>query len=200
MQTYAFVLDSSEKGEYDRTYSLLTNDLGLIDAFAKSVRKSRSKLSGHLEPPNFCWVELVESQRGWQITSALEEKHFRVILASPQALRTIMQASFLLREFVPVSHPDDAVWELWGAFVAHLSNAAHRPDLLRGILAQFLLKLMAQLGFCPAPADLAPTDPRLREDLDAIVHGAWLEEFSRRDQALWDITKAIVGTARRLMR
>jgi recombinational DNA repair protein (RecF pathway) len=200
MQTYAFVLDSSEKGEYDRTYSLLTKDLGIVDAFAKSVRKSRSKLSGHLEPPNFCWVELVESQRGWQITSALEEDPHRAILASPAALRTVLQAGWLLRALIPVSHPDEAVWNLWEAFVRQLSRSSRAsPATQRGVLAQFLAKLLAHLGFFPAPTDVTPPG-RLRENLIAVLEGAWLPERDTRDPALWEVVKAAVKTAQRLMR
>lgn len=199
MQTYAFVLQSAEKGEYDRAYSLLTKDLGVIDAFSKSVRKAGSKLSGHLEPPNFCWVELIESSRGWQIASALEEKNFREILGSPAALRVVLQAGFLLKEFIPVSNPDETIWNLWGEFVARLREAPPYPTTLQGILAQFLLRLMSELGFCPAPADIAPHDARLREDIAEILNGAWLAGTASRNAALWEATKSVVGTARRLM-
>lgn len=200
MQTRAFILHSEPLGEYDRTYTLLTKDLGIVEAFSKSIRKSCAKLSGHLEPPNAAWVELVESNRGWQLTSALEEDPYRSILTSPAALRAVLQAGWLLRTLIPVSHPDEAVWTLWKEFLDQLSrHCASSFAVTRGILAQFLAKLLAQLGFFPAPRDAAPAG-RLRDNLSAVIGGAWLDERDSRDPALWDIVKTAVKTAQRLMR
>jgi recombinational DNA repair protein (RecF pathway) len=200
MQTRAFILDAKASGEYDRTYLLLTQHLGLIEAFAKSVRKSNAKLSGHLEPPNLSWVELVESNRGWQLTSALEENSYHSILSSPGALRTALIAGWLLHSFIPVSYPDQVVWDLWQEFLERLSqDALSSPATQRGILAQFLIKLLAHLGFFPAPEDIAPPG-KLRQKLNAILEGAWLDSRSSSDPALWEIVKQAVKTAQRLMR
>ena len=200
MQTRAFILDSQPSGEYDRAYTLLTKDLGVVEAFSKSVRKSGAKLGGHLEPPNMSWVELVESNRGWQLTSALEEDPHRAILSSSTALRTVLQAGFLLRALIPVSHPDETVWNVWEEFVRQLSRYNAPPAVVqRGVLAQFLAKVLAHLGFFPAPADIAPPG-RLRENLIAIHDGAWLNERESCDPALWETVKTAAKAAQRLMR
>lgn len=200
MQTYAFVLDSRPLNEYDRSYTLLAKELGVIQTFARSVRKSGAKLGGHLEPPNLSWVELVESQRGWQVTSALEENPHRKIISSPAALRAILQAGWLVAEFVPVSHPDQELWLLWNQFVAQLSGySGFGPTAIRGVLAQFLIKLTHLLGFFPDPADIAARDSQLETSLNRILAGEWLEEYLARDPLLWETAKSAAKTAKKLM-
>jgi recombinational DNA repair protein (RecF pathway) len=200
MQTRAFVLSSRPLNEYDRGYTLLVSDLGVIETFAKSVQRPNSKLSGHLEPPNMAWVELVESNRGWQIVSALEERAHREILYSPAALRTVLQAGWLIREFVPISHPDSELWELWEQFVKQLSRfAGSTQAVIRGVLAQFLIKLLRHLGFFPDPDRIAAPDAKLRTNIKRALAGEWLEEYSCRDLRLWETAKSAVKNAKHLM-
>jgi recombinational DNA repair protein (RecF pathway) len=200
MQTRAFVLSSRPLNEYDRSYTLLVSDLGVIETFAKSVRRPNSKLSGHLEPPNMAWVELVESNRGWQIVSALEERAYREILYSPAALRSILQAGWLLREFVPISHPDPELWKLWEQFSKQLLRFSGSPyAVIRGVLAQFLIKLLRHLGFFPDPASITDPDAKLRTNVKRVLAGEWLEEHSCRDPRLWGAAKSAVKTAKHLM-
>jgi recombinational DNA repair protein (RecF pathway) len=200
MQTRAFVLSSRPLNEYDRGYTLLVSDLGVIETFAKSVRRPNSKLSGHLEPPNMVWVELVESNRGWQIVSALEERSHRDILYSPAALRTILQAGWLLREFIPISHPDPELWELWEQFAKQLSRFAGSPyAVIRGVSAQFLIKLLRHLGFFPDPDSIAELDGKMRTNIKRVLVGEWLEEYFCRDPRLWEAAKSAAKIAKRLM-
>jgi DNA repair protein RecO (recombination protein O) len=200
MQTKAFILTSQPANEYDRNYTLLTKDLGVIEAFARSVRKPNAKLSGHLEPPNLSWVELVESQRGWQVTSALEEDSYRPILLSAAALRTVLQAGWLLREFVPISHPDEELWELWSQFIENLSRyAGSNAATSRGIFAQFLIKLLHHLGFLADPADIASGNRRVEESLRLILSGKWLNESQCREPWLWETAKSAAKNAKRFM-
>lgn len=199
MQTHAFILNSRPLNEYDRDYTLLTADLGVIQAFARSVRKAGAKLGGHLEPPNIAWVELVESQRGWQITSALEESPQREILVSAPALRAVLQAGWVLSEFVPVSYPDNELWALWEQFIQQLSDSENFvPAITRGVLAQFLIKLLHQLGFFPDPGDIDAISSRLRVNLDKILAGEWLTGYNGRDSGLWEVAKSAVKTAKEL--
>ena len=73
--TNAFILSFSDFSDYDRWFSLLTNEHGKIRAICKSILKPNAKLAGHLDIPSLSWVELVWSVRGWQITQALESDH-----------------------------------------------------------------------------------------------------------------------------
>jgi DNA repair protein RecO (recombination protein O) len=199
MQSEAFVLEHRPSGEQDRIYILLTKELGIIEAFAKSVRKPAAKLSGHLEPPNFIWVELVESNRGWQIASALEKNSYSSILSSPYSLRIMMQGAWAMNSFIPISQADEDIWKLWGEFLEELSKNSNKSFISqRGILAQFLIRLLAHLGFFPAPEDIAPSK-HLKNNLNLILNGIWLSDKDRKNPLLWKITRSAVVKAKKLM-
>lgn len=71
-QTNAIVLKREDIFEADRIYHLYTEDFGKIRAIAGSVRKINAKLTGHLEPFNLTWVELISKKNGdLSITTAL---------------------------------------------------------------------------------------------------------------------------------
>ena len=71
-QTNAIVLKRENIFEADRLYHLYTEDFGKVRAIAGSVRKIKAKLTGHLEPFNFVWVELISKKGGELIiTTAL---------------------------------------------------------------------------------------------------------------------------------
>jgi recombinational DNA repair protein (RecF pathway) len=68
--TKGLVLKATPLREADRTYAILTRDLGLIRASASGVRKEASKLRGALEPFALANVSLVRGKEFWRITSA----------------------------------------------------------------------------------------------------------------------------------
>lgn len=68
--TRGLVLSLRPRREADRIYSILTRDLGLIQASAIGVRKEASKLRGHLEPFTLSIVSLVRGKEYWRVTSA----------------------------------------------------------------------------------------------------------------------------------
>ncbi len=68
--TKGIILSSRPSREADRTYSILTEGLGLVRATARGVRLEKSKLRGALEPYVLSSVSLVRGKEYWRITSA----------------------------------------------------------------------------------------------------------------------------------
>src|SRR5678810_1294690 len=68
--TKGLVLSARPVREADRTYAILTRDLGLVRASATGVRKESSKLRGALEPFVISNISLVRGKEYWRITSA----------------------------------------------------------------------------------------------------------------------------------
>lgn len=66
-------LSYRSRREADRTYSILTRDLGLLRVTAGGVRKEGSKLRGGLEPFTFGKVSVIRGADSWRITSAAAE-------------------------------------------------------------------------------------------------------------------------------
>lgn len=86
--TPGIVLSARPIREADRIYSILTRDLGLIQATAIGVRKGESKHRGSLEPFTISSISLVRGKEYWRITSAesLRSIPNREEIARPLAL------------------------------------------------------------------------------------------------------------------
>jgi DNA repair protein RecO len=84
--TKGLVLAARPLREADRTYAILTRDLGLIWASASGVRKEGSKLRGALEPFVISQISLVRGKEHWRITSA---ETLRTILPKAETARPL---------------------------------------------------------------------------------------------------------------
>ncbi len=69
-QTEAFILESRSRREADRSFSLYTEEFGLIRATAVAVRKMESKLRPHLCDFSLVSVSLVRGKDQWRMVSA----------------------------------------------------------------------------------------------------------------------------------
>jgi recombinational DNA repair protein (RecF pathway) len=110
-QTNAIILKREDIFEADRLYHLYTEEFGKIRVVAGSVRKINAKLTGHLEPFNLVWVELVTKKGGdLFITTALSEKNLlgENVLPNQTTLFTKM-ADFTLKMLRGLEK-DEVLW------------------------------------------------------------------------------------------
>lgn len=110
--TKGLVLAAYPLREADRTYAILTRDLGLIHASATGVRKEGSKLRGSLEPLIISNISLVRGKEYWRITSA---EPLQKIEATPALVRPLA----LLQKLV---HGEEIHPELFDAVEKHLAS------------------------------------------------------------------------------
>ena len=90
-QTNAIVLKREDIFEADRIYYLYTEEFGEARAIAGSVRKINAKLTGHLEPFNLIWVELMTKKGGdLFITTALSQKDLLAGNVSPNQISLLI--------------------------------------------------------------------------------------------------------------
>ena len=61
-KTEAVILRQRKFGEADRILTLLTPAFGKIDGKARGVRKTTSRMSGHLQPLNRCMLQLAQGR------------------------------------------------------------------------------------------------------------------------------------------
>ncbi len=116
--TRSLVLTRANVRERDRTYQLLSPDLGLVDALARGTRRTGSKLAPHLEPIVESELLLVRGRRGELVAEATVSEPFL-------ALRTDLN-----RRFASL-----AVGELVGALVRGAEGSSVY-DLTRTALGQ----------------------------------------------------------------
>ena len=80
--TRGIVLGKHDNGEADRTYALLTPDLGKVYAQAHGIRNGHGRNKGALQTLSIASVSLVRGKTGWKITNASSEHSFYTKLAS----------------------------------------------------------------------------------------------------------------------
>lgn len=76
-KTEAIILRQRKLGEADRILTLYTPALGKLDAKAKGVRKTTSRLSGHLQPLNRVVVQLAQGHTADVVTGVETLDSFR---------------------------------------------------------------------------------------------------------------------------
>ncbi len=110
-QTNAIILKREDVFEADRIYHLYTEDFGKIRAMAGSVRKINAKLTGHLEPFNVVWTELVAKRNGELfITTALSHGGLLRRGASPNQIALFAKMADFAVKMLKEPQKDDAIW------------------------------------------------------------------------------------------
>ena len=110
-QTNAIVLKRENIFEADRLYHLYTEDFGKVKAIAGSVRKINAKLTGHLEPFNLVWVELMTKKGGdLFITTALSETSLLGDNAWPNQISLFTKMSDFALKMLRGQEKDEAMW------------------------------------------------------------------------------------------
>ncbi len=110
--TRGIVLSERPVREADRIYTILTRDLGLVQATALGVRKEASKLRGALEPFVLSKISLVRGKEYWRVTSA---ECIQSISPTPTVARPLVLLEKLVRG--EASHP-----ELFDAVETHIES------------------------------------------------------------------------------
>ncbi len=110
-QTDAIILKREDIFEADRVYILYTKDFGRVRAIAGSVRKINAKLTGHLEPFNVVWVELMAKKGGdLFITTALSHGQLIRRDAGPNQVALFAKMADFAIKMLKEPQKDDALW------------------------------------------------------------------------------------------
>jgi DNA repair protein RecO len=148
--TDGLVLNKRGVGEANIFVSLLTPELGLVRASARSARKEESKLRYGLEPMTRGRYSLVRGRNEWKITGV--ENVSKVVGGNRQKIGKVSQ--LLLR----LVQGEDAVPELFTTTTegfAALGRAQEEADA-ESIECVLVLRILAHLGYLPQTPELAP--------------------------------------------
>lgn len=126
--TRGFILASAPSGEASKTYSIYTEDFGLIAARAQGVRLLASKLRYNLEEYSLAALSLVRGREVWRITGAEKESLPR---ASAQIRARILN---LTRRLVQGEERNDALFSaLLSLMDEKVSETAILAEVLSGL-------------------------------------------------------------------
>lgn len=149
----AIVLGKRGVGEANTLVSLLSDDLGLIRASARSARLAKSKLRYGLEPLTSGRFSLVRGVFEWKLVGAQDLS--RVHSAdSPLRRRAVGRVARLLTRLI---HGEESVPELYATVSQGLQYLAKSSDEeAEHIECVLVLRILSHLGYLPQTAEIRP--------------------------------------------
>jgi DNA repair protein RecO (recombination protein O) len=100
-KTEAIILRQRKLGEADRILTLFTPSYGKLEAKAKGVRKTTSRMAGHLQPLNRCMVQLARGRTMEVVAGCETLESFQPLRDDLDRLSRALYAAELADRFLP---------------------------------------------------------------------------------------------------
>jgi DNA repair protein RecO (recombination protein O) len=157
-KTQAIVLRQRKLGEADKIVTLYTSHGGRLDAVAKGVRRTKSRLAGHLEPLTLGSYLLAEGRELDIVTQAETVEAFPGLREDLERLSRGLYCAELVDRLTPERSEGNPIFRLLQETLGYLSTSPNYELAVR----RFELRLMDQLGYRPALAACAVCDTPLQ--------------------------------------
>lgn len=142
--TSGIILKRTPIGESDVYLHVLTRDLGLIVASAKSVRTPASKLRQALIEYNLVNVSCIKGKNGWKITNVVSEESYYYDMPRDKH-RVVSQVSQVLIKMMPGESEHTEVFEIVKNSFTFLKNL--KNDLIKNFEVVVVLRILKELGY-----------------------------------------------------
>ena len=139
-------LRRSDLGEADRIITLFTREYGKRRAVARSVRRTKSRLAGHIELFTHADVYLAVGTNLDVLTQATAIEIFPTIASDLGRFARASWATEVVDRLTPVGEPDPA---LFGLLLQTIRLLASEDDSQSIHLRQFELHALKMLGYRP---------------------------------------------------
>ncbi len=144
-KTQAIVLRQRKLGEADKIVTLYCANLGKVDAVAKGVRRTKSRLAGHLEPLTLGLYLVAEGRDLDIVTQAETIDAFAPLRSELERLSRGLYCAELVDRMLPERSEGYPVFLLLRDTLARLSA---EPELDLAV-RYFEMRLLAELGYQP---------------------------------------------------
>ncbi len=144
-KTEAIVLRQRKLGEADRILTLFTPAYGKLDAKAKGVRKTTSRMGGHLQPLNRCMVQLARGRTMEVVAGCETLESFQPLRDDLGRLSRALYAAELADRFLPERVENIPTYRLLLDTLRRLQGTADIDLALR----HYEMKLLERSGFRP---------------------------------------------------
>jgi DNA repair protein RecO (recombination protein O) len=144
-QTEAIIIKKTKLGEADSILTLYTPHLGKIQGFAKSLRKPKSKLAGHLELLTHSLVSLARGRNLDTITGSQTIDSFLPLKSDLQLTSYALYVTELVNQFTADHFENYPLFQLLLETLIHLCQANDNELVLR----YFELHLLNEVGYRP---------------------------------------------------
>ncbi len=157
-KTEVIVLRQRKLGEADRILTLHTPAHGKLDAKAKGVRKTTSRMSGHLQPLNRCMVQLARGRTMEVIAGCETLESFQRLRDDLDRLSRALYVAELADRFLPERVESVATYRLLLETLRRLQSDADQEIVLR----YYEMRLLDLSGFRPELARCLGCDQPLQ--------------------------------------
>jgi len=144
-QTEAIVIKKTKLGEADTILTLYTPRLGKIQGFAKSLRKTKSKMAGHLELITHSTVTLARGRNLDTITGSQAIESFIGIKSDLWLTSCALYVLELVHQFTAEHIENYPLFQLLQTTLRELARINNKELLLR----YFELHLLEKVGYRP---------------------------------------------------
>ncbi|MEO6196491.1 MAG: DNA repair protein RecO, partial [Dehalococcoidia bacterium] len=145
-KTEAIVLRQRRVGEADRFLTIYTPGLGKFDVKAKGVRKTTSRMSGHLQPLAHCMLQIAQGHSMDVVTGVETLASFGHLREDLDRLSLALYAAELTDRITPERATSFPSFRLLLDALQRLDREADGWAALR----YFEMQLLGQAGFRPA--------------------------------------------------
>jgi len=144
-QTEAIIIKKTKLGEADRILTFYTPHLGKIQAFAKGVRRPRSKLAGHLELLTYSLVSLARGRNLDTIIGSQTINSFLSLKSDLELTSYALYVAELIDKFTADEVENYPLFQLLLETLERLCEAGDKELALR----YFELHLLDKVGYRP---------------------------------------------------
>ncbi|UCH42826.1 MAG: DNA repair protein RecO [Dehalococcoidales bacterium] len=144
-QTEAIIIKKTRLGEADSILTLYTPELGKIQGFARSLRKPKSKLAGHLELLTHSQVSLARGRNLDTITGSQTITSFLPLKTDLTLTSYALYATELVNQFTADHVENCPLFHLLLETMEQLCSGSNLELLLR----YFELHLLDEVGYRP---------------------------------------------------
>jgi DNA repair protein RecO len=142
--TDGIILKHTTFGEANLLLYILTADLGLIIASARSARLSSSKLRPALQEYTHILISCVKGKNGWKITNVVPKRNF--FFDCPKySHKVISQIVFLLLKMIQGESPHKKVFEVVRDGLESLETLEKKE--LESFEILMVLRILYELGY-----------------------------------------------------
>jgi len=144
-QTDAIIIKKTKLGEADTILTFYTPELGKIQGFAKSLRKTKSRMAGHLELLTHSRVSFARGKSIDAITGCQTIDSFLPLKTDFRLMSFALYVIELVNQFTP-EHAEDP--EIFHLLLNTLKNLCDTPDI-ELLLRYFEIHLLTEVGYRP---------------------------------------------------
>ena len=167
-KTEAVIIKKTRLGEADSILTFYTPHLGKIQGFARSLRKPKSKMAGHLELLTHSQVLLARGRNIDTITGAQTINSFMPLKTDLDLTSYALYATELVNQFTADNVEDYPLFQLLIETLQSLSNGGDNELILR----YFELHLLDMAGYRPQLEHCVTCKSALKDATNLFSPGA----------------------------